>query len=143
MIALLAEILNRFSRRVSARASDAWRDRADSGNGCVRLRGSAGCAPAAHSNRRRFAPRRNRASRATSDRRGNMMVVSIILLVAYSAFCCWAIFMGGAEALDKFIISGRSGKPFTPRKLKLYIGIVWLLALGLTLLQVFFGPWRS
>jgi hypothetical protein len=72
-----------------------------------------------------------------------MMVVSIILLVAYSAFCCWAIFMHGAEVLDKFITSGRTGKPFTPRKLKLYIGIVWLLGLGLTLLQFFFGPWRS
>jgi hypothetical protein len=71
------------------------------------------------------------------------MVVSIILFVAYSAFCCWAIFMRGAEVLDKFIISGQSGKPFTPRKLTLHIGIVWLLGPGLTLLQFFFGPWRS
>ena len=39
-----------------------------------------------------------------------------------------------------YIISGRSSKSFGPRKLKLYIAVVWLLWLGLTLLQVFYGP---
>ena len=68
------------------------------------------------------------------------MVVGIILFVAYSAFCYWAIFMRGVDVLDQFIISGKSDKHFGPDKLKLYIGITWLLGLGLTLLQIFFGP---
>ena len=68
------------------------------------------------------------------------MVIGIVLFLAYSAFCYWAIFMRGVEVLDQFIISGRSKKQFGPRKLKLYIAITWFLWLGITLLQVFFGP---
>lgn len=68
------------------------------------------------------------------------MLVGIILFIAYSVFCFWAIFMRGVEVLDPYIISSRSAKPFTPGKLRLYIGITWILWLGLTLLQVFFGP---
>ena len=48
--------------------------------------------------------------------------------------------MRGVEVLDQFIISGRSHKKFGPRKLKLYIAITWFLWLGITLLQVLFGP---
>ena len=66
--------------------------------------------------------------------------MGIVLFVAYSVLCYWAIFMRGVDVLDQFIISGRSDKHFGPRKLKLYIAVTWLLWLGLTLLQVFFGP---
>ena len=66
--------------------------------------------------------------------------MAIVLFVTYSAFCFWAIFMRGVEVIDQFIISGRSSKTFGPRKLKLYIAVTWLLWLGLTLLQVFYGP---
>ena len=68
------------------------------------------------------------------------MAVGIILFLAFSIFCYWAIFMRGVEVLVQFIISGRSHKKFGPRKLKLYIAITWFLWLGITLLQVLFGP---
>ncbi|MFA7320462.1 MAG: hypothetical protein WC000_03240 [Dokdonella sp.] len=64
----------------------------------------------------------------------------ILLFILWTAFCIWAIFMRGAEFLDGYIISGQTGKPFTPGKLRLYIGITWLLGLGLVLLNVFYGP---
>ena len=63
--------------------------------------------------------------------------MGIVLFVAFSAFCFWAIFMRGVDVLDQYIISGRSSKRFGPRKLRLYIAVVWFLWLGLTLLQVF------
>lgn len=68
------------------------------------------------------------------------MAISIVLLLVYSAFCCWAIFMRGADVLSGYVISGRSGEPFTPRKVKVYLAAAWFVWLGIALLQVFFGP---
>ncbi len=80
-----------------------------------------------------------RHHKAESQLRG-VVTMGIVLFVAFSAFCFWAIFMRGVDVLDQYIISGRSSKRFGPRKLRLYIAVVWFLWLGLTLLQVFYGP---
>lgn len=68
------------------------------------------------------------------------MVAGIVLFLAFTVFCYWAIFMRGVDVLDQFIVSGQSSKHFGPRKLKIYIAVAWLLWLGLTLLQVLLGP---
>lgn len=42
--------------------------------------------------------------------------------------------------LSKQVVQTFPSKRFGPRKLRLYIAVVWFLWLGLTLLQVFYGP---
>ena len=68
------------------------------------------------------------------------MIVSLVLFVAYTLCCIWAIFMRGAEVLDGFIISGRSGKSFGARRLRFSMLVIWLIGFGLVLVQVLYGP---
>ena len=70
------------------------------------------------------------------------MPLTILLFLAYSAFCYWVIVMDGAESLDSwksFFLLGWFAASLTPSELKFYVGISWLAGLVLTLFQLFSG----
>lgn len=69
-------------------------------------------------------------------------MIPILLFLAYTAFCYWAIFMDGVEALDTlktFFLFGWFAASLTTQELKFYLGISWLAGLVFTLISAFSG----
>ena len=70
------------------------------------------------------------------------MAMVILLFLAYTAFCYWAIVLDGVEALETwktFFLFGWFAASLTPTELKFYLGISWLASMVLTLIQLFSG----
>lgn len=64
----------------------------------------------------------------------------ILAFLVYSAFCYWVIVLDGAEDIEgwkSFLLLGWFAAALTPRELKFYVGISWLLGLAMTFMQFF------
>lgn len=69
-------------------------------------------------------------------------MLPILLFLAYTAFCYWAIVLDGVEALDTwktFFLFGWFAASLTSRELKFYLGISWIGGLVVTLIHLFSG----
>lgn len=56
----------------------------------------------------------------------------LVLFVAYSLFCFWVIFRGGAEALagSRTSLLGRLAGTLSAEELRLYVSLSWLAGLA-------------
>ena len=69
-------------------------------------------------------------------------MISVVVFLAYSAFCFWVIVLDGAEVLEgwgAFALMGWFAASLTPRELKFYVGISWIVSLLMTLISLFSG----
>ena len=69
-------------------------------------------------------------------------MISLIVFLAYSAFCFWVIVLDGAEVLEgwgAFALFGLFAAALTPSELKFYVGISWIVGLVLMLITLFSG----